>query len=150
MRFSSLRALALTVTLLACRRDPPAPQEAPVPPAPNGVARWRLDAPSERLREGALLADPPDAANGLIPSVPAALRRVVEECRADAPAHGEDRVEVRFDITREGRVANATGTIGGPFSVCLATKLAASAPEIQPRPALVHVVARLIVRAPVR
>jgi hypothetical protein len=142
-------ALALTAALLACRNDPP-PAGAPstVPAAPHGVARWRVDAPSERLREGALLADPPDAANSLIPSVPTALRRVVEACRADAPAHGEARVEVRFDVTREGRVTHAVGSIGGPFAVCLAARLAAEAPEIQPRPALVHVVARLIVQAP--
>ncbi|MBL8684751.1 MAG: hypothetical protein JNK05_36580 [Myxococcales bacterium] len=145
----TLAATLAAVSVAACRKDPPRAQEQAVAPAPDGVARWRLDAPGERLREGAILVDPPSAANGLVPAVPTALRRIVEECRDSAPAHGEERVEVRFDISREGRVQNSNGTIGGPFASCIATHLTASTPEIGARAEVVHVVARLIVRAPI-
>jgi hypothetical protein len=144
----TLAAILATVSMAACRQDPPKVQEQPATPAPDGIAHWRIDGPNERLREGAILVDPPRAANELIPAVPTALRRIVEECRDTAPTHGDQRVEVRFDLNREGRVHHSIGTIGGPLAECIATRLTASTPEFSARAETVHVIARLIVQAP--
>jgi hypothetical protein len=72
------------------------------------------------------------------------LRRAANECRSEAPAHGESRVEVQFGIARDGHASNAQGTIGGPLAQCIATRIVPDSHELQRRVAPVQIVARLV------
>jgi hypothetical protein len=144
-RIASLSLIALVCSSSACRREqqatPPAANEAP-----NGVARWHLTDPAERVKDGAILVDPPALGRRLVPAVPTMLRRAVDECARHAPTRGEERVEVHFDVQRDQRISGGRSVLGGALAECVVEKLSRATVDSQGEPA--RIIARLVVSAP--
>ena len=103
---------------------------------PKLTHSWSMPAEASAVKSGDLGTMPESNADALMKAgMPTLTHKSAGECRDKGSLKGTDSIALRFEVTKEGKVANVKGDPAGAAATCLAESFSKHAAELAQLPA---------------